>query len=260
MAEEPVNGPYDFLINPITNRPLSTKKRSLEELLALGRSIGMNQYGTGVEGEVDCVENNIVVFPGMIVEVTEGFEKIKIGEDGKEYTVPPYKYDALVLALQRNWDKISRTYTICATSTCSVLVLRLDSAQKCLFFDHKEWISNWIHCRDKSKERVTAAITSDVLTAEHVVTMLDCGIVGGHTLTLDFRVELGPHICRSDDTAGTSLLMLLTFSSNAPNAPSYLVKQKCRPQKTRCCGSQAQCRCSCWTRLYVLRRQLLLRP
>ena len=260
MAVQAVNGLYDFLINPITRLPLSTRQRSDQEMWAAGRSIGMNQYGTGVEGEVDCVENNILAFPGMIVEVTEGVEKIRKDSDGNEYTVPPYKYDALVLAVQRNWDKISRSYTICTTSTCSVLVLRLDSEQKCLLFDHKDWISTCVHCRDKSKERVTARITSDVLSAEHVVTMLDCGVVGGHTLTLDFRVELGPHICWSGDSAGTSLLMLLTSSSNASNAPSYLVKPKCRPQKTTCCGSQTQCRCSCGTRRYVLRRQLMSRP
>ena len=225
-----VNGPYDFLINPITKQPLSTRQRSDQEIWAAGRSIGMNQYGTGVEGEIDCVENNILAFPGMIVEVTEGFGKIKKDNEGNEYTVPPYKYDGLVLAVQRNWDKFSRTYTICTTSTCSVLVLRLDSEQKCLYFDHKDWISTWVHYREKTKERVTARITSDVLSAEHIVTMLECGVVGGHTRTLDFRVELGPHICASGDSAGTSLLMLFTSSSTASNAPSYLVKPKCRPQ------------------------------
>ena len=159
-----------------------------------GHALGFNMFGDGKDGAIDCLGNNIVALPGMIVRVAVGVATHTYDEQGNIVaTEEPYSYHALVTACQRSWDPIGKSYKVAATSTCAVQVLRFDFELKRFFHDNKTWITTELALRDIRKYRVAEIITTDVLSAENIVKMVPVAWYP-HKNRLEYKVQLGPHM------------------------------------------------------------------
>lgn len=202
IKRKPLMANLDWLINPRTQLPLSTEERSGEEIWAAGIGLGFGMYG--LAGGVNCVKNNFVALPGMIVGIMEGGEKVITGEDGQPITIPPYCYDALVLGAQRQYNYRSKSWHIGDDSICAVLVVRINHAEKRLEFQHRDWIPTQRPYSSRKKGTVYKLISTEPLSVEDVITMTSGhGVFGTQTDRRDFEVVLGKHKFESQDPAGT---------------------------------------------------------
>ena len=215
---------FPWLINPKTNKALSQRPRSEEEIFAEAHTRGFDMYGPKGEGAINCVGHNHLALPGMIVRVAVGLESKIYDKDGNlKETIEPFRYYALVIGSQRGWFKGFKgdaddpaqpgSWTINKRSPCLALIVRIEPEEKRLYLDDNIWRSCERVLPDKKKERIDQIVSTELMDTEDLVALLNFhGVYGGRTGRKEYRATTGRQPGGSPDSQGTeNVITLFTF-------------------------------------------------